>query len=230
MSLVQRTRDPIRYLRVFMGERVRQALGPHEVVYIVKTVAREILPTANLEGTCPQLGLFADWVVHDELGRSSAGQAAIARIAEALPLHGQGGRDEKWLEEEVNGGISFAALRLELLAACRRFDLPDYLFTSWEAWQRFALPLAFEVSGRPVLIPSNGKRGKEARERIAASGLPSEHQPHTLTLVHVDDDGGLIKGWWWEAEMPVGKVLVQLLLGGFRPSDFPEPAGWRPPI
>jgi hypothetical protein len=230
MPLVRRTRDPVECLRAFIAERAQTSLGPHEVAYIVKTTAREILPAANLKGTCPQLDLFADWVVHNELNRSGAGQAAIARIAEAFSLHGQEGRDEKWLEEEVNGGISFSSLRLELLAACRRFDLVDDFFTSWEAWQRFALPLAFEVSGRPVVISSAGKAGREARERVVATGLPTEHQPHTLTLIHVEDDGSPIRGWWWEAQMPVGRVLVQLLLGGFRASDFPVPAEWRPPI
>ncbi|SRR6266542_668887 len=230
MVLVSRVRDPIEYLKVFIAERVGRALEPHDVVYILKTTAREILPTARLKGKCPQLELFSDWTVHSELDRSPAGQAAIARVAEAFLLHGKNGRDNKWLEEEVNGGISFSALRLELLAVCRHFHLRDDIFSSWEAWQRFALPLAFEVSGRPVILGQNHKAAKDAKDRISRSGLHPDHQPHTLTLLHFEDADKHVNGWRWEAKALAGSVVVQLLLGGFRMSDFPVPADWRSPM
>jgi hypothetical protein len=222
-------RDPVQYLRQFITERIGIALAPHDVVYILKTAAREILPAGGFKGRCPQLELFSDWTLHDELDRSTAGQAAIARIAEALPLHGEGGRDNKWLEEEVNGGISFWGLRLELLAVCRRFNLPEDMFTTWDAWQRFALPLAFEVSGRPVRLTHSGKAAKETKDRIAKVGLHADHQPNTLTVIRIEGDQHM-KGLQWEVKLPAAKVIIQLLLGGFRMSDFPTPAGWRSPL
>ena len=223
-------REPVQYLKQFIAGRVGRVLEPQDVVYILKTASREILPNAGLRGRCPQLELFSDWTAHNELDRSAAGQAAIARIAEALPYHGQDGRDEKWLEEEVNGGIAFWTLRLELLAVCRRFGLPEQMFTTWEAWQLFALPLAFEVSGRPVRLGQHGKAAQSAKDRISKSGLHSDHRPHTLTLVHIEQAGPQTAGWRWQIESPNVKVLVQVLLGGFRLGDFPTPPGWQSPL
>lgn len=222
-------RDPTSYLRQFIAERLERPLSPHDVVYMLKTMARELLPAADLKGRCPMIELFSDWTVHDKLDRSTAGQAAIARVAEAFPLHGQDGRDNKWLEEEVNGGISFWKLRLELLAVCRRFELPDGMFTTWDEWQRFALPLAFEVSGRPVQLGRDGKGAKSARARISRSGLHPDHQPHTLALIRIEGDGP-VKGLQWEAKFAMGTVIVQVLLGGFRLTDFPTPAAWIAPV
>jgi hypothetical protein len=220
-------RDPTKYLKQFITERVGRALAPHEVVYILKTAARELLPAAGLKGKCPQLELFSDWSVHNELDRSPAGQAAIARIAEAIPLYGEGGRDNKWLEEEVNGGISFWSLRLELLDVCRSFGLPDDIFATWAAWTRFALPLAFEVSGRLVRLGAQAtKATKAAKDRIAKSGLHPDHQPNTLRLVHIEGDKHQ-NGFHWEVGLPAATIVIQVLFGGFRLGDFPTPAGWQ---
>ncbi len=40
----------------------------------------------------------------------------------------------------MNDDLSFWKLRLDLLAFCRRFQMPDGMFTTPEAWHRFALP------------------------------------------------------------------------------------------
>jgi hypothetical protein len=227
MDVVYRSRNPIKSLRVFIDERVGRPLGAHDVVYVLKTAAREILPAAGLSGRCPQLEIFAHWVVHHELDRSLLGDEAIAMIAEAFPLHGYEGRDEKWLEEQVNDGISFAKLRLDLIAVCRRFEVSEEIFSTWDAWRRFALPLAEEVSGKPVRV---GQRSKMARERIENAGLPLEHRPQSVSLLHVEDPPARINGWFWEVQLPTGRVLVQLLLGGFRQTDFPVPLGWQSPL
>jgi hypothetical protein len=209
-------RDAIGYLRTFLAERESRRLEPQDVVYVLKTIAREILPHSFPK--CDQLSLFTDWAVHNELDRSHAGQAAIATIAEALPLHGQGGRDNKWLEEAINDTISFGALRLELLKVCQHLGLPETIFATWESWQRFALPLAFEISGRPVRLGS--KTSKAVKGRIAASGLPPQHQPGSLRLVLDTSTNGRA---WWQIETDVANVNVQVLYGGFRPADFPTP-------
>ena len=210
-------RDPIGYLNTFIAERESRRLEPHDVVYVLKALAREVAPRASsLKRN--QMSLFADWVVHGELDRSPEGQAAIATIAEALPLHGQGGRDDKWIEEVVNDAISFGALRVELLQACHHFGLPELLFGTWESWQRFALPLAFEVSGRRIVLGS--KASKAIKGRVAASGLPPHHQPCSLRLVLDTSANGRA---WWQIETPVATVNIQVLYGGFRPADFPTP-------
>ncbi len=221
-------RDPVDHLRRFIAERVDRVLQPHDVVYILKTVAREILPTAGLKGRCPQAEMFFDWTVHHELDRAKIAPSALATIAEALTLHGKDGRDNKWLEEQVNDGISFWRLRLELIAACWRFDLPDGMFTTWEAWKRFALPLTMEVSGRPVHL---GERGpaKAAREQIEKIGVPADQRPETLRIVNVLGDTHEA-GLWWQVTAPVATIQVQVLLGEFRKTDFPIPPGWQPPI
>jgi hypothetical protein len=63
---------------------------------------------------------------------------------------------------------------------------PDDMFTTWDAWQRFALPLAFDISGRPVRLRRKGGAAQTARERISKSGLHPEQHPHTLKLVRVE--------------------------------------------
>ena len=78
-------REPVGHLREFLAQRQAGVLQAHDVVYVLKTAAREILPGTGFAGRCAQLGLFSDWVVHDEIDRSPVGQAAIAAIAEAIP-------------------------------------------------------------------------------------------------------------------------------------------------
>jgi hypothetical protein len=211
-------RDPIGYLGTFLGERQSCALQPHDVVYVLKTLAREISPlVSSLKHD--QMSLFADWVVHGKLDRSKEGQAAIATIAEALLQHGEVGRDNKWIEEVVNDALSFGALRVELLQACQHFGLPESLFATWESWQRFALPLAFEVSGRRIRLGS--KASRTIKGRVAASGLPPHHQPCSLGLVLDTSVNGQA---WWQIETPVAMLNIQVLYGGFRSADFPTPA------
>ena len=212
-------RDPIGYLNTFLAERESRRLEPHDVVYALKALAREVAPQASSLKR-DQMSLFADWIVHGELDRSAEGQAAIATIAEALPLHGQEGRDNKWIEEVVNDAISFGALRIEMLQACQHFGLPEVLFETWESWQRFALPLAFEVSGRRIRLGS--KASKTINGRVAASGLPPHQQPCSLGLVLDTSANGRA---WWQIESPAGMLNVQVLYGGFRPADFHRPIG-----
>jgi hypothetical protein len=211
-------RDPVSYLRSFLSERESRRLHPHDVVYVLKTAARELLPSAGMQ-KCKQLSLFADLAVHNELDRSAEGQTAIAAIAEAIPFHGQPGRDNKWLEAAINDAVSFGGLRHELLTVSQQFGLPDFFFSSWESWQQFALPLAFEISGRPVSLGT--KTAKTVKARIATSGLPSHHQPRSLQLLLDTSTNGRA---WWQIETDVAMLRIQVLYGGFRPSDFNVPA------
>jgi hypothetical protein len=218
-------RDPVTYLRQFLLASEQTDVTPADVAYVLKTMARELLPTCPRgRQRCPQLGVFGDWMSHDQLDRSAEGQAALATVAEAMPLHGTEGRDNKWLEERVNHGVSFGALRLELLATARRFGLPETWFASWEKWQKFGWLIAFEVSGRHVLL--GARPGAAARQRIANTALDPRHRPTRMTLV-IGSDNSL----WWRIETEDTTVLmVQVLLGGFRPDDFPTPARWRSPF
>ncbi|MGA7742436.1 MAG: hypothetical protein WBP56_01205 [Polyangia bacterium] len=193
------------------------------MVYVLKTAAREILPANNLAGKCKHLELFANWVVHDRIDRSPLGADALVKIAEALSKQGTGDRDIKWLEEEVNEALSFGNLRLDLVAFCRHFDLPDSTFIAWEAWQLFALALAFEVSGREISISD---RVKNARAAMANVPMLEEHRPTALRLA-VDRE---MRKCWWLIKLPVAEVQMQVLFGGFRMSDFPTPVGWRSPL
>jgi hypothetical protein len=220
-------RDPVEHLKEHLLKCQSADPSPADVVYVLKTAAREILPTAGLEKKCAQLEIFADWVVHDEIDRSPAGAAALVKIAEAIPLHGTDVRhDNKWLEEVVNDDLSFWRLRLDLLALCRRFHLPEGMFATQNEWHRFALPLAFEVSGRPVSIsPVHGGAIKVARERLAQGPLPPEQRPTNIRVV-----GETPAKWWWEIKTPTAGIVVQVLFGSFRPIDFPTPPGWASPL
>ena len=221
-------RDPVAYLRAFLQERQGTELLPHDVVYILKTAVREILAAENLGGQCEQLGVFADWVVHDEIDRSAAGARALANIADAIPLHGTDStHDNKWLEEVVNADLSFWKLRLELLAFCRKFDMPEGMFTTPEAWHRFALPLALEISGRPVsMSATHGGSVRQARDRLAAAALPAAHRPASLRIVAETP-----QKWRWLIELSdTTKIVVQVLFGTFRGTDFPTPQGWVSPL
>lgn len=220
-------RDPTDSLRVLVrecAERQRQ-LHPHEVAYILKVAAREILPAAGLDGRCQQLRLFADWTLHEEIDRSATGQAAIATIAEAVSRHGESGCDNKWVEEQFNNAVSFGTLRLELLAVCQRFEISDELFSSWEIWQRFALPLALELSGRWIRL-GDGPHARAAKRRIESTSLPEPHRPQRLTL-GFDPQG---KARWCVQTAGNVFILVQVLFGGLRSEDVPAPEGWQSPL
>jgi hypothetical protein len=209
-----------------LKEHEKAQLGPHHVAYILKTVQREVLPAHGLSEKCPQLRLFTDLTLHEELDRNPLGYEAIAKFAEAIPLHGKDGRDNKWLEEIINSGLSFSLLRLDLLAVCKQFSLPASRFETWESWQSFALPLSFEISGRPIrLLPGGGAR-KDATSRVQQSIPIQDHQPASITLC-IDAH----EKRWWNVETS-GKIrmLIQVLFGGFRPIDFPHPEGWVSPF
>ena len=221
-------RDHRSYLRAFLQDRQDMDLHPHDVVYVLKTAAREVLPEEGMEKRCEQLGVFADWVLHGAIERSPAGARALANIAESIPLHGlDEDHDNKWLEEVVNNDVSFWKLRLDLLAFCRRFQMPDGMFTTPEAWHRFALPLAFEVSGRPVSIhASHGGAVGRARAQVDASATPSAFRPERLTIAAENP-----QKWHWVIETRNStKIVVQVLFGSFRHSDFPTPPGWISPL
>lgn len=225
-SFVLQSRDPVAFLAEHLRGAATRTLGAVDVAYTVNTIARELLPAAGFVGLSPQLRLFSDWIVHDKIDRSPAGQHALATIAEAIPQHGTEGHDETWLEEQLNDAVSFGALRLELLAACRWFRLPEDMFTSWDSWQRFAVPLAFEVSGRRIVLGMNTRASKEARARIDATSLDPVHRPVNLMIVFDAD-------WkfWWRIETTGGvAIVIQTLFGGFRSEDFPVPPGWESPL
>jgi hypothetical protein len=131
-----------------------------------------------------------------------------------------------WFEEQVNDAASFRSLRLDLMAVCRFFDLPDALFANWESWKRFALPLSFEVSGRPIRLGQRGRGAKEAAKRVESVSLHEDHRPQSLTL-GLDAEG---KRWWLVTTTGLAHIQVQVLFGDFRPTDFPVPPGWKSPF
>jgi hypothetical protein len=159
--------------------------------------------------------------------RSPAGAGALVKIAAAVYLHGSDDQhDNKWLEEVVNDDLSFWKLRLDLLVLCRKFELPDGMFTTPDAWHRFSLPLAFEVSGRRVSISADqGGRIRDARCRLAQSVLDKAHRPMSLRII-----GDTQHKWWWEIQTPAAPIQVQVLFGSFRGADFPVPHGWASPL
>lgn len=223
------SRDPIAFLGELLRTTEHREVTPVDVVYVLRTMARELLPKVpHGRRCCPQAVLVGDWIVHERLDRSAPGQAAIAVVAEALSRHGSNGLDNKWLEEQVNRGVSFGALRLELLAIARHYRLPETWFASWERWQLFGRSLAFEVSGRPVVLPLGGvgAAAEKARARIRRTALDSGHHPAAMMLT-LGSDGRL---WWQIKTADTTVIVVQALLGGFRPDDFPTPAGWRSPF
>lgn len=219
-------RDPIQCLRQVLAGREAGGWQMQDVVYVLKTAAREVLPAYNLRGRCASLELFSDWVVHEQLDRSPKGAEALVEIAKALPLHGTGGRDNGWLEEVVNRALSFSALRLDLVGFCRHFNLPEVVFTEWERWLGFAVSLAFEVSGHPISISEKAGRVKAAQAAMSQVPLAQQHRPTSLRLA-VDQEA---RKCWWLVQLPVAEVQIQVLFGGFRPSDFPTPQGWTSPL
>ena len=105
--------------------------------------------------------------------------------------------------------------------------MSEQMFKTAEAWHRFALPLAFEVSGRPVSIHAShcGAVG-QARARLDVSGTPSGYRPERLTIAAEDP-----QKWRWIIETKNStKIVVQVLFGTFRESDFPAPPGWVSPL
>jgi hypothetical protein len=109
-------RDPIEMLRSKMLQWSGRRLEHEEVVYILKTAAREILPASGLQGRCPRLETFATWCLHDRLDRSQLGGELLVAIAEAIPFHDDNDphHNNEWLGSIVNGDLSFHLLQLRM--------------------------------------------------------------------------------------------------------------------
>ncbi len=99
-------------------------LEHEEVVYLLKSIGREILYLAGLQDRCPMIRWFTDWCLHHQLNRTRAGGDALIAFAEAIPLHDahDPAHDNDTLTGIANEHISFHLLRVELLACCRKFD------------------------------------------------------------------------------------------------------------
>jgi hypothetical protein len=224
-------RDPIEMLRSKMTLWGARGLKHEEVVYILKTAAREILPAAGLQGRCRNLETFATWCLHDRLDRTQLGGEALVAIAEAVPLHDDNSKEynNEWLGNVVNGDLSFHLLRLDLLAFCRQFNMPDGLVMSWEGWKRFALPLAEEISGRPVSISDTdgNKRIRALRERLQSAILGPGYTLRSIKLA-LFSDLPFQHGWCIETTGPV--IVVATWFGELQMRDSPVPKDWVSPL
>lgn len=202
-------------------------LKHEEVVYVLKTIGREILPSAGLEKVCPIIRWFTDWCLHHRLGRVRAGGDALIAVAEAISVHDahDPAHDNDWLTGVANEGISFSELRLELLAACRTFDLPDHLFLNWEGWRHFFVPLAEEISGRPASVVEIERLQERVRNAPFAGGRTLEN----VSLVIATNIPN--HPYWWSFEASdTTKLLVPVWFGERELQAGPTPLGWKSPL
>jgi hypothetical protein len=220
-------RDPALMLRSKMALWSGRKLKHEEVVYVLKAIGREILPAAQLDGSCPTIRWFTDWCLHHRLDRTRAGGEALIAVAEAIPLHDDRdpAHDNDWITGVANDGISFTHLRLELLAACRKFDLPDHLFLTWEGWRHFFVPLAEEISGRPVSVDEV----KTLREKLQNTTIEGGRTLEEVTLV-IATNIPSHPYWWSFTANDKTKILVPVWFGERELQSGPTPPGWVSPL
>ena len=220
-------RDPVLMLRDKMALWSGRKLKHEEVVYILKSIGREILPRAGLDNHCPMIRWFTDWCLHHQLDRTRAGGDALIALAEAIPLHDvhDPAHDNDALTGMANEHISFHRLRLELLAACRKFDLPDHVFLNWEGWRRFFVPLAEEISGRPVTV----EEMKVLREKLRGVTLAGGRTLENVRLVIATNLPA--QPYWWAFQTnDATSILVPVWFGERELMTGPTPAAWINPL
>jgi hypothetical protein len=220
-------RDPTLMLRSKMALWSGRKLKHEEVVYILKAIGREILPVAGLEESCPTISWFTNWCLHHRLDRARDGGDAMIAVAEAIPLHDDRdpAHDNDWITGVANDSISFTQLRLELLAACRRFDLPEHLFLNWEGWRQFFVPLAEEISGRPVTVTEVKKLWQKLQSVTIEGGRTLEE----VTLV-IATNMPRHPYWWSFTANDTTKILVPVWFGERELQSGPTPPGWVSPL
>jgi hypothetical protein len=220
-------RDPALMLRAKMALWNGRKLKHEEVVYVLKAIGREILPTAGLDDSFPTIRWFTDWCLHHRLDRTRAGGEALIAVAEAISLHDDRdpAYDNDWFTAVANDGISFTKLRQELLAACRRFDLPDHLFLSWEGWRHLFVPLAEEISGRPVSVDNV----KTLREKLQNTIIEGGRTLQEVTLV-IATNLPSHPYWWSFTTNDTTRILVPVWFGERELQSGPTPPGWVSPL
>ena len=70
-------RDPVAALRGKVTLWAGRKLETEEVVYIIKTISREILEGQNLEEKCPMARTFGHMCLHNRLDQAAASGRAL---------------------------------------------------------------------------------------------------------------------------------------------------------
>jgi hypothetical protein len=101
-------RDPVATLREKMTLWAGRKLKTEEVVYIMKTISREILEEENLKKKGPMARTFGHLCLHHRLDRATPGGRALVDVAEATPLHDANDprHDNDWLTDFANYELS----------------------------------------------------------------------------------------------------------------------------
>jgi hypothetical protein len=116
-------------------------------------------------------------------------------------------------------------LRLELLAVCRRFDLPDHLFLTWDGWKRFFMPLAEEISGRVMTVDELPGLRKKLLDAPVQGGRTLE----TVRLL-VAVNWPEVPYWWSFEANDTTKIVIPVRFGERELKDGPTPSGWVSPL
>ncbi len=111
-------------IAIWSGRKLKH----EEVVYILKTIGREILPAAGLEEACPTISWFTNWCLHHRLDRVRAGGDAMIAVAEAIPLYDDRdpAHNNDWITGVANDSISFNQRRSR--RAVGSADMGDMMF------------------------------------------------------------------------------------------------------
>jgi len=111
------------------------------------------------------------------------------------------------------------------LLAVENSTLPDHLFFNWEGWRRFFVPLAEEISGRPVTVDEN----RALRERLRGITLEGGRTLENVRLVVATNI--LTHPYWWSFETnDKTAILVPVWFGERELQPGPTPSGWVNPL
>lgn len=116
-----------------MRRRIEVGVACEEDLLFLLVKMRKLLERKKLEEDFPVLLFYCDWSVHATMDRQRAKQM-LQLVDELIDRHRNGNTDAL---RETALLLSLAGLRVEIAKFCKKFDLPLYLISDEDAWDRF---------------------------------------------------------------------------------------------
>jgi hypothetical protein len=148
-----------------------------QVVYMLVQI-RKLLESQNLKKTFPVLVLYADWVVHAKLTRSSVAREIIEAFEEWCIRIANG--QHLTLQDAAYRYLNEIALRAEMRSFLEFSELPVEICTDAQRWGEFRSALVSTIEGIPLEAPL--ENGKPASRFIKSVAVTSESTGEALIV------------------------------------------------
>jgi len=145
--------------------------------------ARHLTEASGGREAFPIVSFVADWMVHSKIDRSRVGTGTLLALTRALANNWHGAIED--IPKAISSVIGFPALRAELIALFKLYDLPTLLFDHRANWRNVYQFLTWFLRGQPVVLQATGA----VQEELASFSRPEEIVVQSLEVV--DHEGAI---------------------------------------